>query len=85
MEQIVFWILVFVFTFWLYESVMAYFRNGATGTKSMLIPTIIIFIFFIYFYFHPEISKYHLLWIIPSIIIGEMVLFSLIVNLFKRK
>jgi len=85
MEQIVFWILVIVFSFWLYESIRAYFRSGGTSSKSMLIPTIIIFVFFIYFYFHPDISKYHLLWIVPSVIIGEMILFSVIVKLFKRK
>jgi hypothetical protein len=73
-EKIVFWIAILVAAAWTY---------GLLSTKQgfMIIPVLLLWGMIAFFYFNPEISRLHILWVAPVLIFGEMKL----LHVFRSK
>lgn len=82
MENVILWLIVIGTGIWTFQWIFNTRRS--LGHKSMIIPIILLWIMIIYFYKNPELSRYHMLWISPVIIVGEMFV-SMIVFRIMRK
>jgi len=78
MATAIFVIVIFILSIWTYKSGTSY----NMGEKTMMIPIAFLWIAVFYFYFNPEISKYHILWVAPSIVICEHLLFNIVVKAY---
>ena len=72
MENILFWTIVIITSIWSFGWLTH--KNQSLGHKTMIIPIILLWGLIIYFYKNNNLSKYHMIWLIPVIIILEMII-----------
>jgi hypothetical protein len=53
--------------------------------KSFILPALLLACVDVFFYTHPNIPKYNILWVAPPLILFEMFLYRLITALQKRR
>jgi hypothetical protein len=82
MENVIFWIIVIGTGIWSFQWIINVIRS--LGHKTMIIPIILLWIMIIYFYRNPNLSKYNMLWVSPSIIAGEMIISMMIARIIRK-
>ncbi len=83
MENIIFWLIVIGTAIWTLQWIFN--ARKSLGHKTMIIPIILLWAMIIYFYKNPELSRYHMLWISPLIIVAEMIISMFIARLIRSK
>jgi hypothetical protein len=82
MENVIFWLIVIGTGIWTIQWIGN--AGKGLGYKTMIIPIILLWVMVIYFYMKPELSRYHLLWCSPLIIVSEMIVSTIVVSIVKR-
>lgn len=82
MENIIFWLIVIGTGVW---SVQWLFNiNTSFGHRTMIIPILLLWGMIIYFFIHPRLSKYHMLWVSPLIIILEFIGSTIVFRIIRK-
>jgi len=81
MENVIFWLIVIGTGIWTLQWISNV--ELGLGHKLMIIPILLLWAMIIYFYKNPELSRYHMLWISPLIIIMYMAAIILIGSLIR--
>ncbi len=82
MENVIFWIILIGTGIWSFQWIFN--ARKSLGHKTMIIPIILLWIMIIYFYKNPNLSKYHMLWVSPLIIVGEMIISMIIARIIRK-
>ena len=82
MENVIFWLIVIGTGIWTFQWIFNSRRS--TGHKTMISPILLLWVMIIYFYKNPELSKYHMLWISPVIIVLEMIVSMIVFRIIRR-
>ncbi len=82
MENVIFWLIVIGTGIWTFQWILNARRS--IGHKTMIISILLLWIMIIYFYKNPELSRYHMLWISPLIIVGEMIISVFVARIIRR-
>jgi hypothetical protein len=70
MQSVVFWLVVAGTSLW---SVQWLLNAGkGAGYKLMIVPVLFLWMMIEYFWQHPELSRYHMLWMAPALVVAEM-------------
>jgi len=82
MESVIFWLIVIGNGIWTFQWIFNVRRS--IGHKTMIIPILLLWTMIIYFYKIPELSRYHMLWISPVIIVLEMIVSAAVYIIIRR-
>jgi hypothetical protein len=82
MQNVIFWLVIIGTGIWTFQWVVNIQKS--LGHTTMIIPILLLRIMIIYFYKNPEISKYHMIWISPFIIVIEMILNMIIFRIIRK-
>jgi len=83
MQNVIFWLIIIGTGIWTIQWIFNIQKS--LGHKTMIIPILLLWAMIIYFYKNPEISKYHMIWISPVIIILEMILSMIMFRKIRKK
>ena len=82
MENIIFWLIVIGTGIWTFQWIFNSRRS--IGHRTMIIPILLLWTMIIYFYKNSELSKYHMLWISPVIIVLEMIVSMVVFRIIRK-
>ncbi len=82
MENVIFWLIVIGTGIWTFQWIFNSRRS--IGHKTMISPILLLWVMIIYFYKNPELSKYHMLWTSPVIIVLEMIVSMVVFRIIRR-
>jgi hypothetical protein len=84
MANIIFWAILIINVYFTFHWIFRFSRIGGT----LIVPIFLTWIILGYFYKYPDVSRYHLLWVMPVMFLFEIIvigyLYSLIMRLLNR-
>jgi len=82
MANIIFWLLAVGNGIWTLQWIFS--RHNGIGHKTMFVPILLLWLVFFYLFKRPELSRYHILWIVPVVIVAELLVSFVVLRIFRR-